>query len=48
MGLTVSIESDKEHEEYNPYNEEQNKPYPVHIDIKRIDAIWNPEYENLI
>ena len=48
MGLTVGIESDKEHEEYNPYGDNEQKPFPVHIDIKSIDAIWNPEYENLI
>jgi len=44
MGLTVHLESDKEHEEMT--DENNQLPFPIHIDIKSIDVIWNPEYEH--
>jgi hypothetical protein len=45
QGLTVHLESDKEHGDIDPSSDEM--PFPIHIDIKSIDAIWNPEYEKL-
>ena len=46
-GLTLHVE--KNNSQFNPEfdYDENGEPVPLNIQIKRIDAIYNPEYERI-
>ena len=44
-GVTIHVE--KQYKDFNPREDldENGDPIPINLQVKRIDAIYNPEYE---